>query len=83
MAKGRLRHVLFIGYPATAEFIEKISGESPELCRERFEMLAGDEALIVKLKYRCDPDKKGIVDPSDEDFEFDLKKTGIGSDGHV
>ena len=64
----------FIGYPATAEFIEKISGKRPELCRERFEMQAGDEALIVKLKYRMDPDKKGIVDPKDEDFEFGILK---------
>jgi len=34
----------------------------------------GDEARIVKLKYRMDPDKKGIVDPKDEDFEFGISK---------
>lgn len=64
----------FIGYPATADFIGKISGKRPELSREKFEMQAGDEALIVKLKYRMDPDKKGILNPKDEDFEFGLLK---------
>jgi len=64
----------FIGHPATAEFIKKISGKKPDLCREKFGMQVGYEALIVKLKYRMDPDKKGIVDPKDEDFEFGISK---------
>jgi len=65
----------FIGYPATADFIEKISGTRPELSREKFDMQPGDEALIVKLKYRLqDPNQKGKFTPSDEDYEFGILK---------
>lgn len=36
-------------------------------------MQPGDEALIVKLKYRLqDPTQKGKFVPSDEDYEFGL-----------
>ena len=68
----------FIGYPDTAAFIERISGTRPEISRERFDMQPGDEALIVKLKYRMqDPTQKGKFVPSDEDYEFGLlRKVG-------
>lgn len=65
----------FIGYPATADFIEKISGKRPELSREKFVLQPGDEALIVKLKYRLqNPSQKGKFTPSDEDYEFGILK---------
>lgn len=68
----------FVGYPDTAAFIERISGTRPEISRERFDMQPGDEALIVKLKYRLqDPTQKGKFVPSDEDYEFGLlRKVG-------
>jgi len=65
----------FVGYPDTAKFIEKISGKRPELSREKFDMQPGDEALIVKLKYRLqNPSQKGKFTPSDEDYEFGILK---------
>jgi len=38
-------------------------------------MQPGDEALIVKLKYRLqNPSQKGKFTPSDEDYEFGILK---------
>jgi len=52
----------FVGYPDTAGFI-------------KFDMQPGDEALIVKLKYRLqDPTQKEKFTPSDEDYEFGILK---------
>lgn len=63
-----------IGYPQTAEWIERLSGVRPPLSREASPMQPGDEALVVRLKYRvADPSRKGEVLPvGPNDWEYGL-----------
>lgn len=60
-----------IGYPATADHIRDLSGIRPELSREVVAMQPGDEALVVRLKYRiADPALKKTHQPGPEDWEY-------------
>jgi Domain of unknown function (DUF1874) len=60
-----------IGYPATAQFLERISGRSVPLSREETTVEDGDKLLICKLKYRLqNPGNKRDHAPRDEDYEF-------------
>jgi len=60
-----------IGYPQTADHIEKLSGVRPTLSREASPMGVGDEALVVRLRYRvADPSTKGQI--QEEDWEYGL-----------
>lgn len=62
-----------IGYPETARHIEAISGLRVPLSRERSEMAPGDEAIVVRVKYRIpDPATKGSLCPKDGDWEYGL-----------
>jgi len=62
-----------IGYPQTAEWIERLSGVRPPLSREASPMGAGDEALVVRLRYRvADPGQKGAVSVQEEDWEYGI-----------
>jgi len=62
-----------IGYPATADHIKALSGIRPELSREATAMQPGDEALIVRLKYRiADPAQKINHAPAPEDWEYGI-----------
>ena len=62
-----------IGYPQTADHIERLSGVRPALSREASPMEAGDEALVVRLKYRVtDPGQKGAVPIGPEDWEYGI-----------
>jgi len=62
-----------IGYPATAAHIQALSGIRPELSREATAMQPGDEALVVRLKYRLqDPNQKAIYRPKSEDWEYGI-----------
>jgi len=64
-----------IGYPATAEHIFRLSCIRPEINREATKMNPGDEALIVRLKYRlADPGQKVNHAPSIEDWEYGVLK---------
>ena len=47
-----------VGYEATAQFIEDRFGGRCPLSREPITMEAGDEALVVRLKYRALPDPR-------------------------
>ena len=61
----------YIGYPATARFIEAISEMKILLSREQTSLDNGDEMLIIKLKYRVqNPAEKGRFDPASDDYEF-------------
>lgn len=55
------QYVSRIGYPETAQVIAVLSGlPAPEISRETSEMQVGDEAMIVRLRYRIgDPRTKG------------------------
>jgi len=62
-----------IGYPQTADHIEKLSGVRPELSREASPMEVGDEALVVRLRYRvADPSQKGSVAIGSQDWEYGI-----------
>jgi len=62
-----------IGYPATAVHIERLSGIRPVLSREATSMRPGDEALIVRLKYRlADPGQKSNHVPGPDDWEYGI-----------
>lgn len=67
-----------IGYPATVEHIEKMSGIWPEISQEATAMQPGDEALVVRLKYRVqDPGEKATYQPAKEDWEYGILKKGV------
>lgn len=67
-----------IGYPATAKYIEELSGVRPEISREATAMQPGDEALVVRLKYRVqDPGEKATYQPAKEDWEYGILKKGV------
>jgi len=62
-----------IGYPQTADHIEQLAGVRPPLSREASPMVVGDEALVVRLKYRVtDPGQKGAVPIGPEDWEYGI-----------
>jgi hypothetical protein len=61
----------YIGYPETAQHIEKISGVPIPVNRAATQL--PDQALLAvcKLKYRVsDPTIKGQFRPGDEDYEY-------------
>ncbi|MBX6770898.1 MAG: DUF1874 domain-containing protein [Chloroflexi bacterium] len=62
-----------VGYPETADFIHQALGVRVPLSREASAMEPGDEALVVRLKYRvADPSLKGRVAPGPDDWEVGL-----------
>jgi len=61
-----------VGYPATADHIKTLSGIRPPLSRESTVMQTGDEALIVRLKYRVVPSHKHSLVPGPGDWEYGL-----------
>jgi hypothetical protein len=62
-----------IGYPATADQIHRIAGVRPPLSREATAMEAGDEALVIRLRYRVqDPASKTQFQPGPEDWEYGI-----------
>ena len=67
--RGELRS--YIGYPETAQHIERISGVPIPVNRAATQL--PDQALLAvcKLKYRVsDPGTKGKIQPGDEDYEY-------------
>jgi len=62
-----------IGYSQTADHIEWLTGVRPPLNREAAVMGLGDEALVVRLKYRvADPSQKGSVTAGPNDWEYGI-----------
>ena len=61
----------YIGYPETAQLIEKITGIEIEVSREPARLTPGDTILIVKLRHRvANPADKEPLQLSIDDFEF-------------
>jgi hypothetical protein len=59
------------GYPLTAEHVFRLSGVRPEISRETTAMHTGDQALVVRLKYRVqEPGMKGAHRPEADDWEY-------------
>jgi len=62
-----------VGYPATAAHVQALSGIRPELNREGTVMKPGDEALVVRLKYRVqNPGEKAAHRPESDDWEYGI-----------
>lgn len=61
----------YIGYPETAQFLSEIFGVSVPVSRAETKLEDGDEIIVCKLKYRLsDPNQKGRIAPTRDDFEF-------------
>ena len=61
----------YIGYPETAQLIEKITGIAVEVSREQATLVHGDIMLIVKLRHRvANPAEKETLQLLIEDVEF-------------
>ena len=61
----------FVGYPETAQHIERIARVPIPISRAATQL--PDQCLIAicKLKYRvADPSTKGKIQPGDEDYEY-------------
>jgi hypothetical protein len=63
-----------VGYPETARFIERMTGVAVAISREATALAPGDEALVVRLRYRLgDAGLKGTtLDVADDDWEIGL-----------
>jgi hypothetical protein len=62
----------YVGYPETAQHIERVSGVPIQVNRAPTK-LAADQAtiLICKLAYRvADPGMKGKLQPTEDDYEY-------------
>src|SRR3990167_3913049 len=60
----------YIGYPQTAEFVERISGVPVAVSRRQTFLVDGDRVLVVKLAYRPqDASSKGQP-VNEDDYEF-------------
>lgn len=67
-----------VGYLTTAEHIVAFSGILPKVSREYTTMESGDEALVVRLKYRIqDPAKKITHRPGLADWEYGVLKKEV------
>lgn len=67
-----------IGYAETAAAIERWTGVRAAISREASPMDAGDEAFIVRLRYRvADPATKGRQAPTDDDWELGLLRMTV------
>lgn len=67
------KYISHIGYQTTADHIERLSGIRPRLSREALPMFPGDEALVVRLKYRVqNPGQKGAIQPEPDDWEYGI-----------
>jgi len=67
--RGDLRS--YIGYPETAQHIERVSGVPIQVNRAPTRLADQATILICKLTYRVpDPADKGKLKPSDDDYEY-------------
>jgi len=71
--RGDLRS--YIGYPETAQHIERVSGVPIQVNRAPTRLPEQALILICKLAYRvADPGMKGKLQPTDEDYEYFVAK---------
>jgi hypothetical protein len=65
----------YVGYPETAQHIERISGIPIEVSRATTQLTDRATILICKLAYRVsNPGDKGKFQPKDEDYEYFVAK---------
>jgi hypothetical protein len=62
-----------VGYPETLAYLRDVLGVTLPLSREATAMAIGDEALVVRLRYRLpDAGLKGRAHPGAADWELGL-----------
>jgi len=65
----------YVGYPETAQHIERVSGVPIQVNRAPTRLPEQALILICKLAYRvADPGMKGKLQPTDEDYEYFVAK---------
>lgn len=79
---GRLRDAgtvdSYVGYPQTAEFVQRISGVPVAISRRQTVLEDGERVLVVKLAYRPqDASSKGAP-VNENDYEFFLVRYYAG-----
>lgn len=62
----------YIGYPQNADLIKEWTGVVVPVNRETTTFKDKEQALVMKLGYRVDPQKKGVHQPEPQDFRFYL-----------
>jgi len=61
----------YVGYPETAQHIERVSGVQIQVNRAPTKLADQATILICRLAYRVtDPGMKGKLQPTDEDYEY-------------
>jgi hypothetical protein len=61
----------YVGYPETAQHIERVSGVPIQVNRAPTRLPDQATMLICKLAYRVsDPNDKGKLQPADDDYEY-------------
>ena len=61
----------YVGYPETAQHIERVSGVPIQVNRAPTKLADQATILICRLAYRVtDPGMKGKLQPTDEDYEY-------------
>lgn len=67
----RGEHISRIGYPDTADAIERLTGVRPDVSRELSVLAPGDVAYVVRLRYRVGAGEKTARKIlAGEDFEL-------------
>lgn len=65
--------ISYIGYKSTVDFIYSRSGIRVSMSRDKTVLKNGDTLLIIKLKYRVNPEKKRRnIRYSADDYEYFL-----------
>jgi hypothetical protein len=65
----------YVGYPETAQHIERVSGVPIQVNRAPTRLPEQALILICKLAYRVpDPSMKGKLQPSEDDYEYYVAK---------
>jgi hypothetical protein len=65
----------YIGYPETAQHIERVSGVPIQVNRAPTKLADQATILVCKLAYRVtDPGMKGKLQPTDKDYEYFVAK---------
>jgi hypothetical protein len=65
-------HVSRIGYDETASVIEAWTGYRPAISRETSALEVGDDAIVVRLRYRVDPREKGRRPAARDDASWEI-----------
>jgi hypothetical protein len=63
-----------IGFEDTCDYIYSLTRYRPPVSRAISTMAVGEEAMVVRLRYRVDPDKKGKVSPPRDSSQWEIAR---------